>query len=260
MEPGILIGCAGWNIRRDMAQHFPAAGTHLQRYASRFPAVEINSSFYRPHRTSTYARWADSVPADFRFAVKMPKQMTHELRLQVPAELLDKLLAEVSGLGAKLGCLLLQLPPSLQFDAAVAGEFLAALRARTPTAVVCEPRHATWFTPEAEVLLREHKVGRVAADPTCVELASLPGAWDQTAYYRLHGSPRTYYSAYDADYLAALAKQLTASPSEQVWCIFDNTALGAATENALQLQRLLESGHHESSNTSAGPPRQGGPT
>jgi uncharacterized protein YecE (DUF72 family) len=136
--------------------------------------------------------------------------------------------------------LLLQLPPSLQFNAAVAEDFLAALRGQTATPIVCEPRHATWFTPQAEELMRARRVGRVAADPACVELALSPGAWSSTAYYRLHGSPRTYYSAYDAHYLAALAKQLTAAPSEQVWCIFDNTALGAATDNALQLVTMIK--------------------
>jgi uncharacterized protein YecE (DUF72 family) len=239
MQTNIFIGCAGWSIPRSSAGQFPADGTHLQRYAARFAAVEINSSFYRPHRASTYARWAESVPADFRFSIKMPKQITHELRLRVSAELLEKFLAEVSGLAAKLGCLLLQLPPSLQFDAAVAHDFLALLRRRTTAAVVCEPRHATWFTPKAEELLREHQVGRVAADPACVELASSPGAWCETVYYRLHGSPRTYYSAYDAAYLEALAQQLAAARGRQVWCIFDNTALGAATENAQQLLTLV---------------------
>jgi uncharacterized protein YecE (DUF72 family) len=239
MQANLFIGCAGWSIPRNSAGQLPVDGTHLQRYAARFSVVEINSSFYLHHRASTYARWAESVPADFRFSVKMPKQMTHELRLRVSAELLEKFLAEVSGLAAKLGCLLLQLPPSLQFDAAVAQDYLAELRRYTTAAVVCEPRHATWFTPQAEELLRDYQIGRVAADPPCVELASSPGAWDQTVYYRLHGSPRTYYSAYDVDYLAALAKQLAAAPGQQVWCIFDNTALGAAMENALQLLTLV---------------------
>jgi len=140
MAQRILIGTAGWNIRRDSAQHFAESGTHLARYAARFQAVEINSSFYRPHRTSTYARWADSVPSEFRFSVKLPKQMTHELRLNVSAELMEKFLAEVAGLGEKLGCVLVQLPPSLDFDPSIVASFLTSLRNRTQVAVVCEPR------------------------------------------------------------------------------------------------------------------------
>jgi uncharacterized protein YecE (DUF72 family) len=61
------IGCAGWSLPRDSWPQFPEAGTHLQRYAARFRAAEINSSFYRPHQPATYERWAGSVPPDFRF-------------------------------------------------------------------------------------------------------------------------------------------------------------------------------------------------
>lgn len=235
MPPRILIGTAGWNIRRALTDRFPPAGTHLQRYAARFPTVEINSSFYRPHRTSTYARWAESVPSEFRFSVKMPKQMTHELRLKVPVDIVDRFLAEVAGLGGKLGCLLMQLPPSMSFDPDATTPFLSTLRNRTQTAVVCEPRHATWFTPQADKLLLEHRVARVAADPALVPLAAIPGGSMETVYYRLHGSPRTYYSAYESDYLTQLAEKICGTKTDTVWCIFDNTALGAATENALEL-------------------------
>ena len=235
MPQSTFIGTAGWNIRRDMAERFPPTGTHLQRYATRLCAAEINSSFYRQHRKTTYARWADSVPSEFRFSVKMPKQVTHELRLNVPVEVVENFLAEVSGLGEKLGCLLVQLPPSLPFDPHIASAFFTSLRRKTTVAIVCEPRHAMWFTPHAEDLLREHRVGRVAADPALVPRAAVPGGWLDTVYYRLHGSPRTYYSAYDADYLANLARQIREATAEATWCIFDNTALGAATENALQL-------------------------
>ena len=63
----IRVGCAGWSIPREHADRFPEEGSHLARYAGRFPAVEINSSFYKPHRPATYARWAASVPASGAF-------------------------------------------------------------------------------------------------------------------------------------------------------------------------------------------------
>src|SRR5437763_17203339 len=88
----VFIGCAGWSIPREHAGHFRAKGSHLERYAGRFTAVEINSSFYRPHRATTYGRWAASVPANFRFAVKVPKEITHALRLVGAADLLDRFL------------------------------------------------------------------------------------------------------------------------------------------------------------------------
>src|SRR5690242_14468228 len=115
-----LIGTAGWSLPREEQPHFPAEGTHLQRYAAVLPAVEINSSFYRPHRESTYARWAASVPASFRFAVKIPRAITHERKLADAADALDAFLPGPAALGAALGCLLVQLPPSLALDEPVA--------------------------------------------------------------------------------------------------------------------------------------------
>ena len=125
--PSVQVGCAGWSIPREYAEHFPAGGTHLERYAQRLPAVEINSSFYRPHRPQTYARWAASVPDTFRFAVKVPKEMTHTRRLRDSAEPLDRFLSAVAALGPMLGPLLIQLPPSLRFDAVIGAAFFAAL-------------------------------------------------------------------------------------------------------------------------------------
>ncbi|HEV2855101.1 MAG TPA: DUF72 domain-containing protein [Thermoanaerobaculia bacterium] len=219
---------------------FPGAGSHLERYASRFEAVEINSSFHRPHRPATYARWSASVPPSFRFSVKVPKTVTHGLRLQQAGELLESFLSEVAGLGDKLGCLLIQLPPSLIFEPDVAARFFADLRSRSSVPLACEPRHASWFESGADDLLLELEVARVAADPARVPEAMEPGGWRGMSYYRLHGSPRMYYSAYSEEYIDALASRVRTDAAEgrNVWCIFDNTTLGAATRNALDLRSL----------------------
>lgn len=203
--------------------------------------VEINSSFHRPHRPSTYARWAAETPPYFRFSAKLPKAITHTRRLVDVDAPLDAFLAESSGLGEKLAVLLVQLPPSLAFDPAVAARFFATLAARTQVRVACEPRHATWFGEEAEALLVEAGVARVAADPAVVPEAATPGGAGGLAYYRLHGSPRTYYSAYSAEAITRLAKRLRedAAKGREVWCIFDNTAAGAAARNALDLAVAL---------------------
>jgi len=140
-------------------------------------------------------------------------------------------------LGERLGCLLVQLPPSLSFEPGVATAFFTALRSRSAAPVACEPRHASWFTPEAEEILIEFEVARVAADPARVPSAGEPGGWPGLVYFRLHGSPRIYYSAYEEEYLDALASRLEehTAAGRQAWCIFDNTVLGAATRNALDL-------------------------
>jgi uncharacterized protein YecE (DUF72 family) len=223
---------------------FPPAASNLERYATRFSCAEINSSFYRQHRRSTYERWAASVPAEFRFAVKVPRAITHDQRLVAADVLLEVFLDEARGLGATLGPLLVQLPPSLTLDATTADQFFGTLRALHEGDVVCEPRHDSWFGAEGDAILRGHRVGRVGADPARCADAALPGGWPSIAYLRLHGSPRIYYSDYTAEALRRTVELLHAhhAAGAACWCIFDNTTLGAATGNALTLARMLEAG------------------
>ncbi|BDI29727.1 hypothetical protein CCAX7_17780 [Capsulimonas corticalis] len=229
--PPMRIGCAGWSIPKGCAAAFPAEGSHLERYAARLRAVEINSSFYRLHRPATYERWAASVPDGFQFSVKIPREITHTRKLTEFAEPMDQFLSECGHLGDKLGPLLVQLPPSLAFDPEIAAAFFDALRARHSGGIACEPRHASWFTPEAEALLVGCQAARVAADPAVCSEAARPGGWPGLTYFRLHGSPRIYYSDYSPEYLETLAAAL--APGS--WCVFDNTAAGAAMGDALAL-------------------------
>src|SRR5499427_1491540 len=233
---GLRVGCAGWAIPSQHAHAFPSQGRHLERYAQRFMGVEVNSSFYRSHRPTTYARWAASVPDPFQFAVKMPREITHTRRLVEVTAPLERFLTEVQSLGAKLGPLLLQLPPSLRFTEPLAQTFLTVLRTRFHGSVVCEPRHGSWFSPAAAQLLHTFQVARVAADPARVPAASVPGGWPGLVYYRWHGTPEMYVSAYPSAAVEALAAQVAAAArTVPTWCIFDNTARGAATMNALEL-------------------------
>lgn len=231
----IRIGTAGWSIPRQVADMFPAEGSALERYAARFPVVEINSSFHRPHRVSTWERWRDSVPAAFRFSVKLPKTMTHERKLLGCETLLDEFASRAGALGEKLAVVLVQLPPKLGFEPHIAGAFFEALASRCTAAIACEPRHPGWFTAEAEALLDAHRVSRVAADPARCDGAGAPGGWRGLSYWRLHGSPQMYRSSY-ADRIADYAQALKAEAAErETWCIFDNTASSAAASDALAL-------------------------
>lgn len=238
---GCFIGCAGWSLPRSVQDCFGGEGSHLQRYATRFPASEINSSFHRPHAPGVWRRWADSVPAGFLFSVKLPKTITHEQRLAQCAPLLAEFMDQARLLADHLGCLLVQLPPSLEFDASIAHEFFLALRGLWVGWVAAEPRHVSWFTAEADELLVRHRVARVLADPVRHAAGAAPGGWPGLVYVRLHGSPRMYYSSYEPPLLQALADRirLERDADRPVWCIFDNTAAGAATDNALALQEAL---------------------
>ena len=235
----IKIGTAGWSIPRDVADHFPADGTSLERYSARFPVAEINSSFHRSHRPSTWERWADSVPAAFRFSAKLPKTITHVAKLHDCESLIAAFLAEAAGLGPKLAVLLVQLPPKLAFDAEVVARFFGELQARTAIPIACEPRHVSWFAPDADELLSTLRIARVAADPACCADADRPGGWRGLAYWRLHGSPVKYRSSY-ADRIPALASELAReADAHETWCIFDNTASSAAAGDALALSAKL---------------------
>ena len=280
----LLTGTAGWTIPRAEQHAFAEGASHLARYAGTFPVVEINSSFYRSHKAATYQRWRDSVPDAFQFSVKLPKAITHELRLIGTAPLIDLFIEETSNLGDKLGCILVQLPPSLAFNADDARSFFEALRSRHGGPIALEPRHATWFGDEAGAMLSTYRTARVVADPPIViasaasddlasdnvasprgkrrvkdSIATVPPptrareasardphhASAPVAYFRLHGAPRMYYSAYEVDWLERLAATVCAQlvRNADVWCIFDNTALGAATGNARMLQALASCMH-----------------
>jgi uncharacterized protein YecE (DUF72 family) len=238
--PELRIGTAGWSIPLREAEGFPAEGSALERYAARFACAEINSSFHRSHRPATWERWAGSVPEDFLFSAKLSKEITHKRKLADCADLLEAAIAEMRTLGPKLHVVLVQLPPSLAFDPALADAFFAALRQHWPGRLACEPRHASWFEADADALLVRFEAARVAADPARVPEAAVPGAWRAFSYWRLHGSPVPYRSSYDDGRIEAYAAAMAAEREEgrEAWAIFDNTASGAATGDALKLQRL----------------------
>ena len=236
----IRIGTAGWSIPRQLATHFPPHGTHLERYARTLSCSEINSSFYRSHKISTWGRWSQSVPEDFRFSVKAPKAITHEAGLACSPDQLKIFLTEVKTLGNKLGVVLFQLPPRFAFNFKIAEAFFVMLRDLHSGPTVFEPRHPTWFSAEADHLLQKFHIARVAADPAPVPEAASPAGWNQIVYYRLHGSPRMYYSDYSEAFLQSLAHIIALQrQTADLWCIFDNTAAGAALANARFLERLL---------------------
>lgn len=227
-----VIATAAWSIPKTVAARFPQEGSGLARYAAVFPGVEVNSTFYRRHRQDTFARWAGSVPDDFRFALKMPREITHAKRLAGISGLFAEFLGDIAPLGEKRGPLLCQLPPSLAFDARVAGEAFAAMRDAHAGPIVIEPRHASWTGETARELLRRFRIDRVLADPPLIwHDADFP----TVSYIRLHGKPKVYYSSYDGREIDAFLEKL----APDGWCVFDNTASGAAIENALTaLERL----------------------
>jgi uncharacterized protein YecE (DUF72 family) len=243
------IGTAGWSISREAAGSFPGDGQHLQRYARVLNCVEINSSFHRSRLLQVYQRWAAQTPPDFRFSAKLPRSITHEGRLRRARAPLQDCLAEAAGLGDRLAVLLVQLPPSFPFEARPVRGFFSLLADLFPGSVVCEPRHASWFTPSADRALAALRVSRAAVDPARWPQAARPGGWlgprgdgsGAVLYHRWHGSPRMYWSRYERPWVSERARELSAWPADaDCWCIFDNTAGSGAMSNALELQEMLQ--------------------
>jgi uncharacterized protein YecE (DUF72 family) len=231
----LFAGTAGWSVPSRYAEAVPGPGSHLERYSRQLNAAEIDTSFYRPHQRKTYERWAASTPDDFRFAVKLPKTITHERALADCDDLIGAFMEGASGLGTKLAVLLVQLPRSSPPDLDAASRFFDDLRRSSEAAIAFEPRHADWFNAEADAWLAERRIARVAADPAPAPGGGDSGGWNGLRYYRWHGSPRVYYSDYDEAALAALREKTDANRADgaTVWCVFDNTASGAALGNAL---------------------------
>ncbi len=232
----IRIGTAGWSIPKAYAQEFPGEGTHLERYAKRLPITEINQTFYKLPRPSTLQKWRSSTPPDFRFSLKLHRSFTHFHKL-ASTEGLQEFMESVSHLKEKLFALLVQLPPSLKFDAGRVHTFFDELRRYYDGYIAIEPRHPSWM--EAEALLGKLRIARVAADPARYDADSEPGGYEEFVYYRLHGAPKIYYSEYSEEFLRELAQKLTAHPAKEKVVIFDNTASGAAIKNALKLMELM---------------------
>jgi len=236
----VRVGIAGWSNPPVQRTYRHAAQSHLMYYAEHFSCVEINSSFYRSHRVTTYRSWRDATHRQFKFSVKMPRAITHESCLRGVAREVSRFYNEIEGLQPKLGAVLVQLPSSFEFNARVVRAFFKALPRLPATEVVCEPRHPSWFSDVADAELRRSEVSRVAADPPRVDAANLPGGDRSLVYFRWHGSPNMYHSSYSDAKLTLLAATVKKVAARVVWCVFDNTARYAAWEDALKLQHELK--------------------
>lgn len=229
-----VIATAAWSIPKKVAHKFAPEGNGIARYASVFDGVEINSTFYRRHKPTTFAGWADSVPDSFRFSVKMPREITHIRAMKDINEPLHIFLEDIAALGEKCGPLLCQLPPSLRFNQDVMKTAFQTMREACSLLIVLEARHKSWMASEALALLQTYSIERVFADPAPVWPYD---SFEQPPFYmRLHGQPKIYYSSYCIEEINRFSQLLT----PYGWCVFDNIASGAAIENALALSAIIK--------------------
>ncbi|PPT41345.1 hypothetical protein XabCFBP2524_01235 [Xanthomonas axonopodis pv. begoniae] len=236
----IRIGISGWRYARWRGTFYPAGlaqRRELEYAAGCFPSVEINGSFYSLQRPDSFQRWHDETPEDFVFSVKGPRFITHMKRLRDCEQALANFFASgVLRLGAKLGPILWQLPPTLRFDAELLDAFLGSLprdseaalaRARKrdtalmqgrsalaidrqrPIRHALEVRHDSFCDPACMRLLRRHNVAVVVAD-TAGKFPYLEDVSADFVYVRLHGDAQLYASGYSDAALDRWAARIAA--------------------------------------------------
>jgi len=251
MSTPIFIGTSGWHYSDWMGTFYPAdiQGYHeLTYHAQFFNTVENNSSFYRIAGESTYKTWDKITPSDYKFSIKLNKQITHIGKLNVSDDVrehVDYILNSIQVLGEKIGALLIQLPPSFKYDLDKLDTFLdfftKEIRSRPFVFdLAIEFRNRNWFTEEVYRCLRKYNVALVAANSS-----RYPGVREVTAniaYIRMHGPTKLFASSYSEEQLQELAtyiKSILASV-QKVYVYFNNDFHGYAINNAKTLQNLLK--------------------
>jgi uncharacterized protein YecE (DUF72 family) len=231
------VGTSGWQYRDWKAVLYPNVPQRawLERYAGSFATVEVNNAFYRLPERSTFVAWRDRTPADFRFAVKASRYLTHIRRLTDPGEPVRRLMDRVEALGDKLGPILLQLPPSLRADHQLLAQCLETFPRWAQVAV--EPRHPSWWTDHTREVLASHGAALCWADRRSRPVTPL---WRTTdwGYLRLHEGATADPPRYGRRALAHWVDRLgKAWPDGEAWVYFNNDPHAAAIRDAAEFAR-----------------------
>ncbi len=229
----VYVGTSGWQYRHWRGRYYPPGlpqARWLEHYAADFATVEINASFYYLPRRSTFEAWARRTPPGFLFAVKASRYLTHVRRLRDPEEPVARFIEAASGLGDRLGPVLLQLPPSFERDLPALVTALEAFPAGVRVAV--ELRHQSWFVEE----VRRSLLGRGVALCLADRQGAITPLWRTAdwAYLRLHeglGRPRPCYGeAALEEWAGVLAREWPADADRFVY--FNNDWAGCAVRDA----------------------------
>jgi uncharacterized protein YecE (DUF72 family) len=228
----VIIGTSGWQYRDWRGRFYPPAMPQrlwLEHHATYFATVESNNAFYRLPEKTTFEAWRDRTPADYRWAVKASRFLTHMKRLRDPEEPVARLMERVAGLGDRLDVVLLQLPPTLKADVDLLSTCLAQFPAGTRVAV--EPRHESWWTDDVRGLLERYQAALCWADRGEQPIAPLwrTAEW---GYLRLHTGEHGW--GYRPETLQLWAQRLSDTyGDDDVLVYFNNDPGGAATVDAV---------------------------
>ena len=240
----LWIGTSGWSYDGWKAGFYAGVPRRcwLQHCAEHFDGVEVNMTFYRIPKASTLEKWRDETPADFRFAIKAWRAITHRKRLHDVDEMIATQRQSLSPLKEKISVMLWQLPSGLHRDLELLKHFIDALGRWCDVPHAIEFRHTSWFEPEILACLEDAGIANV------ISHAARWPMWDAVSgklvYMRLHGAPETYASAYSAEDLVFWAARIGQWLEEKrtVHVYFDNDALGHAPYDALKLREKIVGG------------------
>ncbi|MCU4183548.1 DUF72 domain-containing protein [Acidiferrimicrobium sp. IK] len=231
----LLIGTSGWQYKDWRGRFYPGGvpvRSWLEHYSQRFATVEVNNAFYRLPEAATFEKWATATPDDFVVAVKASRYLTHVRRLQNPEEPVGRLLERTGALGAKLGPILLQLPPTLRADVTALDRTLRAFPRAVRVAV--EPRHDSWWTPDTRACLEHHHAALCLADPGGPAPHWVTAEWGYVRFHRgrAHPSP-----CYGRQAISTWAQRLADmwDDDADVYAYFNNDTNGCAPRDARQL-------------------------
>jgi len=237
----VRIGTSGWTYPHWQQIFYPPdwpTTQWLEYYARQFDTVELNATFYRLPKLKTFENWKQKTPDTFVWSVKASKYITHTKRLRDSQEPLERLYTTAAGLGDKLGVVLFQLPPSLEFEEKTFRQFCEFLNRDLRHAL--EVRHDSWISDRLFASLRQYNVALCVADTA----GRYPFQQVVTAdfmYVRLHGSTKLYGSNYSEEDLRVWAEKIK-SWGMDTFVYFDNDFEGQAVQNAKRLKDLLATG------------------
>lgn len=238
----VRIGTSGWSYDHWTDVLYPPglpSARRLARYAEVFDTVELNASFYRWPKDSTFTGWRDQLPDGFTMSVKAHRGLTHYRRLASPEPWIERFERCWQALGDRHGVLLVQLHHGQQRDDARLDSFLRTVPASIRVAV--ELRHPSWNDPAVYQVLENRRAAYVVMSGA--GLACIPRATTDLVYIRMHGPDQDtiYAGSYSNDELRWWADRIAAWDRDyrDVWMYFNNDLGGHAVRNALSLRELL---------------------
>jgi uncharacterized protein YecE (DUF72 family) len=234
------IGCSGFHYKHWIGTFYPeklAQSKWFSFYCAHFHTLELNVTFYRFPQLTTLQKWYDSSPAEFRFAVKAPRAITHYKKFNGTENMISSFYATVKeGLKEKCGCYLFQLPPNYHYDDKKLQRILDSLDLTLPN--VLEFRHESWWNEEVFAELAARKVSFCGMSHPELPQAVIKNT--PLLYYRFHGKEQLYASKYAKEELESFANSVNEEAHvNDVFVFFNNDINTNAVYNAKELQAFI---------------------